>query len=117
MPVAQNAYTLLTNTALGVGDNVLQDIGAITPGPDGRLPTTLFVIARIHTFTTGPVTIRVEYSLDGTNWGGGDPAQAMTAFAAVGIAAKAFALQYPRYRIVANLTAGSATLSLGIATA
>jgi hypothetical protein len=117
MPVAQNSYTLLTNTALSVGDNVLQDNGAVTPGPDGRLPTTLFILARVHTFTTGPVTIRVEYSLDGTNWGGGDPAQTMTAFAATGIAAKAFALQYPRFRVVANLAAGAAAFSLGIATA
>lgn len=117
MPVAQNSYTLLTNTALSTGDNLLQDNGAITPGPDGRLPTTLFVFVRAHTLVTGPLTIRVEYSLDGTNWGGGDPAQTMTAISVAGMAAKAFTIQYPRFRIVANLTAGSGTMSLGMATA
>ena len=80
------------------------------------MPTTIQVFVRVHTFTTGPLTPRIEYSYDGTNWGGADPAQTMTAFAATGMAAKAFAAQFPRWRVVLNLTAGAAAVTVWAAT-
>lgn len=111
MPSPNTPITLVTNTAQNVGDNVY-DPGAISPLPAGALPVVLMLSVRAHSIATGTLTVRVEYSLDGTNWGLADPTQAMTGITTAIVASKRFDLAFPRWRVVSNLSAGTAAISI-----
>lgn len=109
MPIPNSIMSFAQGVALGVGDNAF-DLGV---SPFAGQSSTLGVAVRVLAIVTGPVVVRLEYSADnGATFGPGDPSQVMTALAAVGQAFKSFPLQFPRFRLVANLTVGTATVNI-----
>ena len=111
MPFPNSVMSFAQGVALSVGDNTFDP--GVSPFAGQITPATLSVAVRVLSIVTGPVVVRLEYSADnGATFGPGDPSQVMTALAAVGQAFKSFPLQFPRFRIVANLTVGTATVNI-----
>lgn len=49
--------------------------------------------------TTPSMTLALQWSADGTNWGAADPADTFTAVTTTGVVSKAFAVKAPFWRV------------------
>ena len=117
-----NSVALATGVALAVGPNGLGDVGmaAATSPISGQMPTRAYIFINVTALVTGTVTCTLEYSADGANWFAAEAAmgtfgvQATTVIAAVGRRAFLATLAWPRFRVNANLSVGTATVSVTV---